>query len=182
MAELLLLQPSASSEEEQSRKTIRARKEATDPPAVVRFPNARFSLVQWHREEAELEMLVNLSRELSSIVEAYPGSGSGTVTATTTLVALSCGPVAPSQPSAGSCALLTFFIKGHAEGAESAGDADNVGNAAVSRAGHKVKELFGSRLRGGGKGRWQGKLADGRWQKEDAQMVAEILEKSVEQV
>lgn len=45
----------------------------------------------------------------------------------------------------------------------------------VAQAGQRASEQFGKRVRGGGKHRWQGKLAEGHWSKEDEIILSSIL-------
>lgn len=48
----------------------------------------------------------------------------------------------------------------------------------VTKAGKLVTAKFEGRIRGGGKGRWQGKLSGDRWAKTDAQLLREIADEA----
>lgn len=47
----------------------------------------------------------------------------------------------------------------------------------VMKASKEMIIEFGSRIKGGGKGRWQGKLA-GKWEKDDSNLLSKVLEKA----
>lgn len=51
----------------------------------------------------------------------------------------------------------------------------------VVKAGKAVAAKFGARVRGGGKGRWQGKLSGAGWEKGDELLLREVLEAGVAQ-
>lgn len=48
----------------------------------------------------------------------------------------------------------------------------------VVKAGKGVTAKFGARVKGGGKGRWQGKLVGANWAKGDAQLLEEVVEEA----
>lgn len=48
----------------------------------------------------------------------------------------------------------------------------------VVKAGKSVAARFGARVKGGGKGRWQGKLVGASWAKGDAQLLEEVVEEA----
>lgn len=48
----------------------------------------------------------------------------------------------------------------------------------VVKAGKGVSTRFGARVKGGGKGRWQGKLVGPSWAKGDEQLLAEVVEEA----
>lgn len=53
-------------------------------------------------------------------------------------------------------------------------------DAEVAKAGKAVAATFGSRIKGGGKGKWQGKLS-GRWERGDEKLLEEVLESAMKE-
>lgn len=97
----------------------------------------------------DLEFLTAVSFALRSKIDALPSPAPH-------LFVLACGSSAGTSPASG--ALLIFGS-----------------DAEVAKAGKAVSGVFGSRVKGGGKGKWQGKLS-GRWEKEDEQQLETVLE------
>ncbi len=139
-----------------------------------------------HRDDADLDLLTAISRELASVY----GASSESASLPHLLLCLSSGTTAPAAPlvsHAQTESLLLVGLSAPQAGGASAVPAPEAGKKAkpvaaytdqfVAAAGDELRKLFGSRLKGGGKGKWQGKLAppEGaspdaalRWEKDDA--------------
>lgn len=76
------------------------------------------------------------------------------------LFLLACGATAGSQASSGGAVLIC--------GSEDL----------VKKAGKLMSAKFGPRVRGGGKGRWQGKLAGPSWEKQDGALLQEVVDEA----
>ena len=167
-----------------------------------------------HRDDADLELLSAISREIGVAYAAAEASHAFP----TLLLALSSGTTSPRPPlalaaSTESLVLVAFEAPREAQGpsreaeevatpAGKTGTKKNSGSKAkkgaaativdelVAKAGDHVRSSFGSSLKGGGKGKWQGKLVSSeasvggtlRWNAEDSEKIVKAVTKAVEEI
>lgn len=118
-----------------------------------------YAALSFREEDAtnSLEFLAAVSTSLTARLAATP-----TVTRSLFILATACTP-GSSTPAGGALLIL---------GSEDL----------VLRAGKGVVEKFGARIKGGGKGRWQGKLAGSNWEAADRARLRRVLEEACVEV
>ncbi|KAK4699223.1 misacylated tRNA(Ala) deacylase, partial [Phenoliferia sp. Uapishka_3] len=122
------------------------------------------SAVSLREEDAtnSLEFLVQVAGELKSKLEADVAVGGGPEKKHLFVLACGVNPPGGASPTTNGGSLLIF-------------GSDDI----VAKAGKEVAVKLPGRVKGGGKGRWQGKLVDARWEKGDRELLRQVLADAV---